>query len=243
MEFENSMKDIRWKWLKERGFNVLADRHQYAYMQALWQSPDIVQAVFCEAKAGTGKTTLAVLAGIYEVEKGNYDRLIYLRNAIPLRDQGFLPGNETEKNAPFMAPLVEALEYVQPGYYEKYSVPSEDGKRQPKVVAMSTAFTRGINWKNSFIVIDEAQSFDLEELQAVYTRAHDSSKIVTTGSLRQVDNKKIKRIAGFLPLEVYMEHFKGTSVSYNKLEKNYRGWFSNHADNVMETVNRLKEGV
>lgn len=66
----NKYGDIRWKWLEERGFNVLSDRHQYAYMQSLWTPPDIVQGVFCESPAGTGKTVLAVLAGAYAVTSG-----------------------------------------------------------------------------------------------------------------------------------------------------------------------------
>jgi PhoH-like ATPase len=229
-----------WKWFQDKGFNVLADKHQYAYAQSLLASPDVIQAVFCEAAAGTGKTTLALLAGAYEVEMGNYDKIIYVRNYTPIRDQGFLPGSLEEKSLPLYAPAIDALEHVQPGYYERYSVVNPVTKQQPKIVCTTTAFTRGITWNNSFIVIDEAQSFDLEELQAVYTRASDSCKIITTGSLRQIDNKKLRRYGGLTPFEVYMEHFRGTNVTFHKLLTNYRGWFSNHSDNVMETIKALQ---
>ena len=228
--------DIRWKWLQERGFNVLNDRHQYAYIQALWASPEIVQAVFCEAKAGTGKTTIAVLAGAYAVEGGEYERIIYVRNALPIRELGYLPGSLEEKEAPYFAPLMDALENVQPGTYEKWT---REGCK--KIVVLTTAFARGINWNNSFVIIDEAQSFDLEELQAVYTRCADTCKVVTVGSLRQNDNKRITRYAGLTPFELYMRHFVGKKVTYHKLVTNYRGSFASWADEIQLTVNTVKE--
>ena len=231
----------RWKWLEERGFRVLADPHQYEYMKALFAPPDEVQAVFCDSKAGTGKTTLAVLAGAFEVMAGKYDRIVYIRNAVPIREQGFLKGDLKEKEAPYMQPLADALEHVQPALYEKWT--DEDGEEPPKVVTLTTSFARGVNWKNAFIIIDEAQSFDLEELQAVYTRAHDSCKIVTIGSTRQIDNRKLKRINGLTPFEVYMLHFDGHDVTYHRLEKNYRGKFADHADDVSKTVQMLESGA
>jgi predicted ribonuclease YlaK len=222
---------------------VLADKHQYAYMQSLWSPVDVVQGVFCEARAGTGKTTLAVLAGIYEVERGTYDKILYIRNAVPVREVGYLPGDIKEKEAPYMAPLIDAMDAVQPGLFEKWVKPDALTKTPAKVHALTTVFTRGITWDRAFIIIDEAQSFDLKELQTAYTRPTDTCKIVTTGSLRQIDNTKLRRFAGLTPFEVFMEHFQGTRVTYHKLETNYRGWFSNHADDVMETVERLeKEG-
>ncbi len=119
-------KDIRWKWLEEKGFNVLSDKHQYAYMQSLWASTDIVQSVFVDAKAGTGKTTLAVAAGVYEVEKGIYDRIIYIRNAVAVRDQGFLPGTVAEKEYVYYSPLFDALDQLDSdGYRNWYEIDSE----------------------------------------------------------------------------------------------------------------------
>jgi predicted ribonuclease YlaK len=230
---------VRWKWLDERGFNVLADRHQYAYLQSLWAPLDLIQAVFCEARAGTGKTTLAVLAGVYEVECERYDRIIYIRNAIPVRDLGHLPGDIGEKEAPYMAPLISAMDKAQPGLFEKWTRP-DASKLGPKVVALTSAYTRGVTWERSFVIVDEAQSFDLEELQTVLTRPTDDCKVVVIGSTRQNDNRKQKKYAGLTPFEVYMKHFEGTKSTFHKLETNYRGWFSQHADDVMDTVERLE---
>lgn len=229
--------DIRWKWLEERGFDVLGDKHQYAYMQALWTAPDIVQGVFCEAPAGTGKTVLAVLAGAYAVEKGEYDRIIYIRNTeVVGKDIGFLPGDNGEKIHPHMSPFIKALDYVKPGTYEAWAA-------DEKAFAITPTFERGVTYDNAFIIIDEAQSIGLDELQTVYTRPTNSCKIVTTGSLRQIDNTKLRRYGGLTPFEVYMRHFEGKKASYHKLVTNYRGEWSNHADEVRMTIEALERGV
>lgn len=231
----NKYGELRWKWLAERGFNVLADKHQYAYMQSLWTSPDLVQGVFCESPAGTGKTLLATLAGAYAVENGEYDRVIYIRNTETVgKDIGFLPGEKEDKVGPHMAPFVEALDYVNPGTFDRWSI-----GEQPKAIATTATFLRGVTLNKAFIIIDEAQSMELDELQTIYTRITDSCKVVTTGSLLQIDNKKLRRYGGLTPLEVYMQHFENERVTYHKLVTNYRGWFSNHADRVSETVETL----
>lgn len=231
-------KDIRWKWLKEKGYNVLSDRHQYAYMQSLWASTDIVQSVFVDAKAGTGKTSLAVAAGIYEVEKQTYNKIIYIRNAVAVRDQGFLPGSVEEKEYQYYFPLFDALSELSPsGYSEWYDIDEE----YKKIEMMSTSYLRGVNFKNAYVIIDEAQNLDLNELQTALTRIHDSCKVVVIGSTRQVDcAKKLTYYSGLTPFEVYMKHFEGHLSVQHKLEINYRGEFSNWADEVGQTVDRLK---
>jgi len=233
----NKFGDIRWKWLAEKGFNVLADKHQYAYLQSLWSPVDIVHGSFCNSDAGTGKTSLAVLAGVYEVEKDTYDKIIYIRNTVAVREQGFLPGNTKEKEEPYMQPLIECMDNVQPGLYEKWSV-EIDGLK--KVYTMTSSYSRAITFKNAFIIIDEAQNFDLHELQTILTRADSTCKVVVIGSTKQVDNTKLKRYGGLTPFEVYMEHFKGFRVTYHKLETNYRGEFSLLADQVLDTVKKLQ---
>lgn len=235
----NKHDDIRWNWLKERGINVHRDMLQLAYAHSLWEPPQKTQAVFCEAKAGTGKTTLAVLCGAYGVLKGDYDRIIYVRNAVPVRDQGFLTGDIKAKSMPYMAPIIDALNLIQPHCFEEWSVGTYD--EQPKLEAITTAFVRGITWDNAFVIIDEAQNMDLEELQAIYTRCTESSKIATIGSIRQVDNKRVRRIRGLVPFQIYMKHFEGESrIAFHELTTCYRGWFADKSDDVLETVKQLE---
>jgi len=236
----NKYGDIRFKWLSEKGFNVLSDKHQYAYIQSLWSPVDVVQAVFCDSRAGTGKTSLAVLAGAYEIENETYDKIIYVRNSVSIRDQGFLPGDPDEKELPYMQPFIEALDNVQPALFYEWSNENEHTK-QKKVYTMTSTYVRGITFKNAFVIIDEAQNMTLEELQAIYTRCSDSCKIVTIGSTRQIDNTKLKKYNGLSPFELYMKHFQGHRVTYHKLETNYRGWFSTLADDVQDTVKEVME--
>lgn len=133
------------------------------------------------------------------------------------------------------------MDHVQPGLYHKWS--NSDDKGSKKVYAFTSAFERGVTYKNAFVIIDECQNMELYELQALYTRCDDSCKIVSIGSTRQVDNQKLKKIAGLTPFEVYMEHFKGYKATYHKLETNYRGEFSKIADKVMETVEKLENNI
>lgn len=232
------LNNIRWKWLEERGIKVYGDELQVDYMQSLWAPVEDIQAVFCEAKAGTGKTVLAVLAGAYEVECGTYDKIIYVRNAVAIRDQGFLPGGQEEKNAPYMAPVADALELLKPGTYEEWTTQTEEG--EARLVPITTSYVRGTTWDNAFVIFDEIQNADLEEIQAVFTRCTDTTKVVAIGSSRQVDNRKIRRYKGMLPFEVYMQHYDGyPRVAFHTLEKCYRGWFADRADDIQQTVEKL----
>jgi predicted ribonuclease YlaK len=207
-------------------------------MQAMWHKPEIVQAVFCDSKSGTGKTSLAVLAGAYEVGNEEYDKIIYIRNAIPLRDQGYLPGELESKEFPYMQPFVQAMDNVKPGLFEEWS--RLDENKVKKIEVTTTTYTRGINFKRAFVICDEVQNWDLDEIQTIYTRCSDDCKIVSIGSIRQIDNKKVKRIAGLTPFEIYMEHFKDFRATFHKLETNYRGEFSSWSDEIETTINKLK---
>jgi predicted ribonuclease YlaK len=227
--------DIRWKWLEERGIEVYGDPYQLDYMLQLWKDPDMTKAIFCEGKAGTGKTHLAVLAGAYAVEKGEYKKIMYIRNAVPVRNTGFVKGSPEDKAKPYMQPFIDALDHVKPATYEYWT---EQGIAE----AFTADFVRGSTWNDSFIIIDEVQNFDMHELRTVLTRVGKGSKVVVTGSRRQVDNKQIKRVAGLLPYEVYREHFRGESrVSFHELVHVYRDWFADVADDIDDTIERLEE--
>jgi predicted ribonuclease YlaK len=227
--------DVRWKWLEERGIQVYGDPYQLDYMLSLWKHPDMVKSVICEGKAGTGKTALAVLAGAYGVEKGDFERIYYIRNAVPVRNQGFVKGDPNEKDAPYLQPFIDALDLVKPGTFEVW-------KELGRAEGFTSSFVRGATWTNTFIVIDEVQNFDMHELRTVLTRVGKGSKVVVTGSKRQVDNKSIRKIKGLLPFEVYVEHFKGESrITFHELHTVYRDWFADLADDVDFTIKALEE--
>lgn len=231
----NKYGDIRYKWLAERGTNVLKDELQRQYAESLFASVDDVQGVFCEAASGTGKTTIATLIGAYGVLNGDFDRIIYLRNTEVVGEKiGFLPGDIDGKVGPHMTPFIEALDLVQPGLYEKWA---EEGKAH----AIATTHTRGVTWDRAYVIIDESQSLKLVELQTAHTRPTATCKIVTIGSLKQIDGN-VKRIGGKTPFEVFMQHYaKMTPVpAFHTLTTNFRGAWSLHGDKVAETIEQIE---
>lgn len=235
----NKYGDIRYKWLAEKGFNVKSDEHQYEYVQSLFDDVNNVKTVFVNAKAGTGKTTIATLCGIYGVESEEYDQIVYVRNSLSIRDQGFLPGglgSEEGKEAPYMTPFKQALDNVRPGLFEAWSA-----EEVQKLITTTTSYLRGTNFKNCFVILDEAQNYNLVEMQTLMTRFHDNCKIVVIGSTSQNDDGE-NMICGYTPFELYMLHFEEKDYSRNhELFKNYRGDVSQHSDNIGTLIKKLKE--
>lgn len=229
----NKFQDIRIKWMHEKGFKVLSDQYQLDYVLDLWDKD--IDGVFCESQAGTGKTAIAVLAGIYGVLNGMYDRIIYIRNTeVVGKDIGFLTGDFEGKTSVHMKAFQDIMDKLEKGMYEEWVL-------KGLAVATTPTHLRGITFDRAFVILDECQNWSIEELQTVHTRITDASKSVTIGSLRQIDNQKLKYYYGHTPFEVFMMHFKNKNTSYIKLHKNYRGDWSLHADNVQETIKKLKE--
>lgn len=233
----NKYGDIRYKWLAEKGFKVKSDEHQLAYVQSLFDDINNVKTVFVNAKAGTGKTTLAVLCGIYAVEKGEYDRIIYLRNALSVRDQGFLPGDVTEKENVYFQPLYDAFDKVDSNLFNAWVADEEN----PKVVARTTSYLRGVNFENAYVVLDECQNMNMVEMQTILTRPHDNCKTVAIGSTLQNDDNNKNLIKGHTPFELYMMHYQ--CKVYNRTHElliNYRGDVSSWADEINRTIKVLE---
>lgn len=224
--------------------NIQQDPYQLEYVDAMIQPTSKVQAVFVDAEAGTGKTSLAISVGYKLLDNGIIDQIIYLRAPVAIAEMGFLPGDLAEKEAPYMQPGLDALSKVD----EKNSRLIETLVSTNKLVISTTAFLRGVDWSGKkFVIIDEAQNLDLKEMQTVLTRAHDSVKLVVIGSHLQCDSKNNREpkkygIEGLLPFELYGIHFeKYTPVPARnlKLYNNYRGRFSQYADKIDQTINYL----
>mgnify|MGYP001152022695 CR=1 FL=1 len=230
----NKFGDIFYKWLDEKGYNVFKDPHQLNYVQHLRSTPTETNLVSVNAEAGTGKTSLAVLCGVYGVENEEYDRIIYIRNTVATRDVGFLPGGLDEKLAPLFAPFIEALDGVQPGLFEAWTM--EDPK---KASTTSTSYLRGLTFDRAYVVIDEAQNMTTHEIRTILERCKDTCKVVIIGSSTQVDDRKIERIAGLLPFVVFQYHYQGEKAVVCELVINYRGRLSAHASNISKTISHL----
>lgn len=132
--------------------------------------------------AGTGKTFLASWLGFNSLFNGDFDRVLFIRSAVPTRDIGFLPGNEKEKMQVYTLPYIDLCsELFECG--TAYSSLEKEGK----IAFEPTSFVRGRTYRNSFIIVDECQNMTFHELDSLITRLDEGSKIVFCGDTKQAD--------------------------------------------------------
>jgi PhoH-like ATPase len=149
-----------------------------------------IRIVTLVGKAGTGKTLLALAAGLKRtVEDGVYTRMLVSRPVMPMgRDIGFLPGDVDEKLNPWMQPIFDNLEFLY----------SSGSKRGPKAYAEllesgqlqvePLTYIRGRSLPSQFMIVDEAQNLTPHEVKTIVTRSGDGTKIILTGDPQQIDN-------------------------------------------------------
>lgn len=155
-------------------------RGQAQYLSRLADSK--AGLVFGTGPAGTGKTYLAVAAGVSELLSGMRERLIVTRPAIEAGEKlGFLPGTLEEKVDPYMLPIWDALrEFMGQEQMERRMARGE-------IEVAPIAFMRGRTLKSAFVIVDEAQNMTVQQMKMVLTRLGRSSRMVVTGDPGQVD--------------------------------------------------------
>lgn len=140
---------------------------------------------FAIGPAGTGKTYLAVAKAIECLEKGEVDRLIFVRPAVEAGEKlGFLPGDLVEKVLPYLRPIYDAL-YEMIGFKESQKMIQTD-----IIEVLPLAFMRGRTLNESFIILDEAQNTTIMQMKMFLTRMGFGSKTVITGDPTQIDLPK-----------------------------------------------------
>ncbi len=140
---------------------------------------------FAVGPAGTGKTYLAVSKAIESFEKGEVQRLIFVRPAVEAGEKlGFLPGDLVEKVLPYLRPIYDAL-YEMIGFKETQKLIQSD-----IIEVLPLAFMRGRTLNESFIILDEAQNTTVMQMKMFLTRMGFGSKTVITGDITQVDLPK-----------------------------------------------------
>lgn len=223
--------------------NIQKDPYQQKYVEALIDDPSKTQAIFLDAEAGTGKTSIAISIGYFLLKNELIDQIIYIRSAVSIREMGFLPGDIAEKEAPYMQPGLDALAKVEKSNPKLI----ETLIANDQLVITTTAFLRGVDWSDrKFIIVDEAQNLNLQEIQTVLTRPHDTAKIIIIGSSIQCDEGPRAARYGqekMLPFELYAYHFVNMTdlkVKQLKLINNYRGKFSLLADKITKTIEYLE---
>lgn len=151
---------------------------QKAYVQNLFKH----ELCFGIGPAGTGKTYLAVAAGVSMFITGQVDRIILSRPAVEAGEKlGYLPGDMKEKVDPYMQPLYDALSDCLPGKQVAKLI------EEKRIEIAPLAFMRGRTLANAFVVLDEAQNATSMQMKMFLTRLGEGSRMVITGDRTQVD--------------------------------------------------------
>lgn len=142
--------------------------------------------------AGSGKTIMALAAGIDAVKKNKYKRVIVFRPVYSVggQDLGFLPGTAEEKMAPWSAAVYDAMEsFLKPNEIRDIQVAKQ-------IEVLPLTHIRGRTLKGSYVIIDEAQNLDLMVLVTALSRMGEGSKVVLTHDVNQRDNLRVGKHDG-----------------------------------------------
>ena len=171
-----------------------------------------IKIVSLVGRAGSGKTLLAIAAGLQQTiglrsDENRYSRLIVSRPIQPLgKDIGFLPGTMEEKMLPWLMPIQDNLKFLM-GDKTSLEMYMEKGKIEIEALT----YIRGRSISNAFIVIDEAQNLTKHEIKTIITRIGEGTKIVLTGDVEQIDNVYVNETSNGLAHAV--ENFKNYHIS------------------------------
>lgn len=197
---------------------------------------DDVQLVSLVGKAGTGKTLLAIAAGLLKTaDEGAYNRLLVSRPVFPMgRDLGFLPGDVQEKLSPWMQPIFDNVELLLSSY-------DEGGKRKRghrELIDLGLmeieplTYIRGRSIPKQYMIVDEAQNLTPHEIKTIITRAGEGTKIVLTGDPFQIDNPYVDSASNGLSYSV--ERLKGQDLTgHTTLSKGERSSLAELAANLL----------
>jgi phosphate starvation-inducible PhoH-like protein len=143
---------------------------------------DSVNVVFAVGPAGTGKTMLSTLAGITAMKQRKINKFVVTRPAVCVdEDHGFLPGDLNQKMAPWMLPIFDVFEEHWSTNTIEYMMESH------KIEIAPLAYMRGRTFKDSYIILDEAQNTTPEQMKMMLTRIGEGSKLIVTGDIQQHD--------------------------------------------------------
>jgi PhoH-like ATPase len=191
------------------GLNPLNDRQRVALELLL---DDDVRLVTLVGKAGTGKTLLAIAAGLKRTaEDKHYTRMLVTRPVVPVgKDIGYLPGEKSAKMANWMQPLFDNLEYIL-GEYKRPNVKSLEQLVKDRIIEIEAlSFIRGRSLPNQYMIVDEAQNLTPHEIKTIVSRAGEGTKVVLTGDPYQIDNMYLD--ANSNGLSYLVEVFKGQRI-------------------------------
>jgi len=208
------------------------NREQHFAFDALLD--DRVKLVTLMGKAGTGKTLMAMAAGLKRtVLDREFRRLVVARPTISMgKELGFLPGSLEEKLAPWMQPIHDALEMLSDLNMGHDHRRSGDLMRSGSIVVEALSYIRGRSIANQFMIIDEAQNLTPLEAKTIITRVGHGTKIVFTGDPYQIDNPYVDSSSnGF---NYVVSRFRDQPVAAHiELQKGERSELAELAANIL----------
>ncbi|HBA83063.1 MAG TPA: phosphate starvation-inducible protein PhoH [Verrucomicrobia bacterium] len=207
------------------------NREQHYALDALLN--DHIKLVTIIGKAGTGKTLLAVAAGLHKtIDSRAYRKMLVCRPTVAMgKDIGYLPGTMEEKLNPWMQPIFDAMDLLSNG--------RSGGKRMMdgfdengRVSIEPLTYIRGRSIANQFIILDEAQNLTPLEAKTVITRVGPGTKIVLTGDIYQIDNPYVDSMSN--GLSTLVERFRPYRLAAHiMLSKGVRSEIAELAANLL----------
>jgi PhoH-like ATPase len=187
-------------------------------------------------QAGTGKTLLALAAGLAQVlETKLYNEIIVTRVTVPVgEDIGFLPGTEEEKMSPWMGAFDDNLEVLNKsdGDAGEWGRAATQDLIRSRIKIKSLNFMRGRTFVNKFLIIDEAQNLTPKQMKTLVTRAGPGTKILCLGNIAQIDTPYLTE--GSSGLTYVVDRFKGWAHSgHVTLARGERSRLADHASDVL----------
>jgi PhoH-like ATPase len=197
---------------------------------------DDIKLVSLVGKAGTGKTLLALAAGLSKtLDDGKYHRLLVSRPIFPMgRDIGYLPGDVEEKLNPWMQPVFDNIEYLLGAgtTHRRAAGRAQELISQGMLNIEPLTYIRGRSIPNQYLIVDEAQNLTPHEIKTIITRAGQGTKVVLTGDCWQIDNPYVDSANNGLTYVV--ERFKGEPIAAHvTLSKGERSELAEVAANLL----------
>ncbi|WP_087744411.1 MULTISPECIES: PhoH family protein [unclassified Acidovorax] len=196
---------------KHAVWGVTTRNREQNYAMNLLMDPE-VDFVTLTGTAGTGKTLLALAAGLTQVlDDRRYTEIIMTRATVSVgEDIGFLPGTEEEKMGPWMGALDDNLEFLAKGdggNAGEWGRAATNELIRSRIKIKSMNFMRGRTFLNKYVIIDEAQNLTPKQMKTLITRAGPGTKIICMGNLAQIDTPYLTE--GSSGLTYAVDRFKG----------------------------------
>jgi len=220
---------------KNNVWGITARNREQNFALNLLMNPE-VDFITLLGQAGTGKTLLALAAGLAQVlETKLYNEIIVTRVTVPVgEDIGFLPGTEEEKMSPWMGAFDDNLEVLMKsdGDAGDWGRAATQDLIRSRIKIKSLNFMRGRTFVNKFLIIDEAQNLTPKQMKTLVTRAGPGTKILCLGNIAQIDTPYLTE--GSSGLTYVVDRFKGWGHGgHVTLARGERSRLADHASDVL----------